>query len=184
MDFLLRTFANEAVLLESFVVKFDRDFIMGVLFQLFNTALIIGILTRFLYSPVKKYLNDRSERIRKMLERAEEDSAAAAELKEEYEKIMASVAIERDSILNKANESGLRREEQIVQSAKRDAIDILARVDRDIELEREKAKDEIKRQIAEVSVLIAGKYITGAMDDAEQKRIFDEAMSGLEASQW
>jgi len=181
---LLGIFTNEVMLLEGFVIKFDKDFIVFLVFQLLNTAILIGLLTRLLYKPVQKFLNNRSERIRSMIDRAEEDSARAAELREEYEKKMAAVTLERDSILAKAHESGLRREEQIVQNAKKDAVEILARVDRDIELEREKAKDEIKRQIAEVSVLIAGRYINSAIDDNEQKRIFDEAMNGLEASQW
>jgi F-type H+-transporting ATPase subunit b len=175
---------NNGAFIEGFVIKFDKDFIIFLLTQLFNTALLIGLLTKLLYNPVKNHLNNRAERIRNMISKAEEDAAAAEEFKAEYEAKIKEIDAERSDIMMKSHEVALRREEQIVLNAKRDAVEILARVDQEIDLERAKAKDEIKRQIIEVSALIAANYISKEVDEAEQKRIFTEALEGLEAAQW
>ena len=54
----------------------------------------------------------------------------------------------------------------------------------DIQREQEKAKDEIKKQIIEVSSLMAGKFVAASIDQNEQNKLVDEVISDLEEVKW
>ena len=54
----------------------------------------------------------------------------------------------------------------------------------DIKREKEKAKDEIKKQIIEVSSVMSGKFIAAKMTEEEQEKLIDETISDLEGVEW
>ena len=68
--------------------------------------------------------------------------------------------------------------------AKAEAENIHTRAMTDIKREEEKAKDEIKKQIIEVSSLVSGKFIAAKMTEEEQNKLVDDTISDLEGVKW
>ena len=54
----------------------------------------------------------------------------------------------------------------------------------DIKREEEKAKDQIKKQIIEVSTMVSGKFIAANMTEEEQQKLVDDTISDLEGVEW
>ena len=54
----------------------------------------------------------------------------------------------------------------------------------DIQREQEKAKDEIKKQIIEVSSIMASRFVAEAIDREKQEKMVDEVISDLGEVKW
>ncbi len=168
----------------AYVMNFDKQFIIQLCWQLFNTAVLCFILTKLLYKPVKKFLADRKEKIAKQIDGAKAQLEDAQKLKAQYEMKLSEIEKERNAILDNARSQGKQTEQQIISDAKREAETIKNRAMLDIQREQEKAKDEIKKQIIEVSSLMASRFIASSMDEATQNRLVDEVIADLGEIKW
>jgi len=55
---------------------------------------------------------------------------------------------------------------------------------KDIEREQERARDEVKKQIIEISSLMASRFVSANMDDSTQKKLLNEAIADLGDAKW
>lgn len=168
----------------AYVMNFDKQFLIQLAFQLLNTAVLCFILSKLLYKPVKKFLADRKEKITKQIDSAQAQLADAEKLKAEYEMKLSNIEKERDEILDDARSRGKQREAQIISEAKQEAQSLKSRAMLDIQREQEKAKDEIRKQIIEVSSLMTSRFIASSMDEATQNKLVDEVISDLGEVKW
>ena len=87
-------------------------------------------------------------------------------------------------ILGEARNRASLREQEIIAEAKAEAETLKNRAMVDIQREQEKAKDEIKKQIIEVSSIMAGKFIAETIDQKKQEKLVDEVISDLGDVKW
>lgn len=167
-----------------FLISFDSTLIASLLFQWINTAIMILILGKFLYNPTKKFLKNRREGIAKEISDAETLLAQANDMKVEYEAKLKEISSERAQILEDARKLAKDTEIDIIAEAKKEAETIKNRALIDIEREQEKAKDNMKAEIIEISTLIATKYVTNNIDESTQDRLFDEVIESLGDTSW
>jgi len=160
------------------------EWVMGAIMQLVNVVFIIVILSWLLYKPVRKFLTDRKERIANDLAKAAEDMQVAENTRVEYEGKMQAISGEREEILDAARKLAGEKETAIITEANSEAKLILERAKLEIEREREKAKDEMRTQIVQVSAMIAEQLLGGGMDDATKDRILNNAITELGDAVW
>jgi F-type H+-transporting ATPase subunit b len=142
------------------------------------------ILSKLLYKPVTNFLNARKERIAGTIDEADEKLKAADELKAEYEAKLKDIESERIQILEEARKNAVKNKEQAVAEARKEAEAIKNRAMTEIQREQDKAKDEIRKQIVEVSALVSGKFVAAKMTENEQDELIDKTISDLEGATW
>lgn len=171
-------------ILNDFLIRLDADLVAQILFQWINTAIVIFILGKLLYNPVKKGLKDRRERIAKNIEDAEALLKNANDMKAEYETKLSGVSAERTQILEEARKFAKDAETDIIAGAKEEANIIKNRATLEIEREKEKAKDSMKAEIIEISTLIATRFVSETIDENTQNKLFDEVIESLGDTSW
>ena len=132
---------------------FDLDF------QLLHDAVITAVavfvlflfLSYMLFKPTRELLRKRQERIQTDLDTAKQDRDEALSLKSEYEAKMAGAQKDADAVLSEARSKAVKNEEQIISRAKDEAATIIKQAHNEAELEKQKAADEIKTQIIDVT---------------------------------
>lgn len=142
------------------------------------------IMSRFLFNPARKMLNDRKEKIQGELETARSDMEEAGKLKEEYEAKIREIDKEAESILSEARRKALKNENQIIAEAKEEAARILERARAEAELEKQKMSDEVKKEIVSVASLMAGKVVSASIDTAVQNQLIDETLKEIGDKTW
>jgi F-type H+-transporting ATPase subunit b len=162
----------------------DGQTLVQIVAQIFNICLLAFLLSKFLYKPVREFLAKRAARIRDQLRHADEDMAQANALKEEYAHKVKEIGRERDDILEAARKQATERSKEIVAEARNEADAIKARATRDIELEQERAKEEMRQAILDISAAMAGKYVAKALDRDAHQRLFDETLSELKEAEF
>lgn len=167
-----------------YVIMLDQQTLMQIAIQLVNTCILCFALSKLLYKPVTKFLNARKERVANQIDTAQNRLNEAEALKAEYEEKLKNIEVEKNTILEKARVQAKANGQQIVAEAKAEAENIHTRAMTDIKREEEKAKDEIKKQIIEVSSLVSGKFIAAKMTEEEQNKLVDDTISDLEGVKW
>lgn len=170
--------------MDGYVIMLDQQTLIQIAIQLVNTCILCFALSKLLYKPVTKFLNARKERVANQIDTAQNRLNEAEALKAEYEEKLKNIEVEKNTILEKARVQAKANGQQIVAEAKAEAENIHTRAMTDIKREEEKAKDEIKKQIIEVSSLVSGKFIAAKMTEEEQNKHVDDTISDLEGVKW
>lgn len=165
---------------------FDLDWQLiadSVLSMIAVLALFVA-LSYLLFDPVRKMLAGRSEKIAGELAQAEQDMTEAKAMKEEYEAKLRDIQKEADGILAEARKKAVLNETQIVGEARQEAARIMDRARVEAELEKQKAADEVKKEMIAIASMIAGKVVSGAIDTTVQERLVDETLREMGESTW
>ena len=165
---------------------FDLDF------QLLHDAvlMIIAIFALFLiasnllFDPVRKMMQDRQDRIANDIESAKEDKESALALKLEYEEKLKNIDKEAEQILSEARAKALKNEDQIVAKAKEEAAAIIARANKEAELEKQKVVDDVKKEMVTLASIMAGKVVKASVDATVQDGLIDETLKEMGGSTW
>lgn len=167
------------------LLSFDMETILRAGAQAFNVLLIIFILAFVLYAPVKTFMAARTARIANDMDSARRDKEKAAEIKADYQKVMDNIDKEREEILERARRKANEEHGRIVADGHKAAEELKAKAHDEINIERANAADEIKKQIIEISTLIASRFVRDlSVDSATQDRYIDEALADWSESKY
>ena len=159
---------------------FGLDIQLGfdVIFQAIAVFIMFGLLSYLLFEPVRKLLENRKNKIAGELDQAAADQKAA------YEEKLKNIEKEADAILAASRKKALKRQEEIVADAKEEAARILANADHEIELQKAKVKDQMKQEIIQTAVMMAGKIISDKITAQEQNTLVDETLQEMGDKTW
>ena len=142
------------------------------------------ILSYFLFNPARKMLEGRKEKIRNELETAKTAMQNAQSLKKEYEAKLKDVDKEAEVILSEARRKALANENAIVAEAREEAARILDRARVEAELEKQKAADDVKREMVVLASVLAGKVVKASIDTTVQESLINETLKEIGESTW
>ena len=108
----------------------------------------------------------------------------AQELKAEYESKLKEINKEADMILAEARKKAMIKETDILDEARAEAARIIERANRQVELERKKALDDMKQELVTIASLMAGKVVAASIDTTVQDALIDETLKEMGESTW
>jgi len=135
---------------------------------------LLFVLGKFAWGPIMKSLKDREDTITNALLSAEKAKEEMSKLQSDNQKILAEAKAERDQLLKEARDI----KDKIIADAKGLAVVEAAKMIENakiaIESEKVSAINQIKAQVASLSIEIAEKILTKELSD---KKSYDELMS-------
>jgi F-type H+-transporting ATPase subunit b len=140
------------------------------------------VLKRYAFGPVQQMIDQRRERIRQSLEEADNAREEARKLLEEHRKLIASAKTDADEILGEARRIGEANERRMREELETDRQRRLEETRKQIEAETRRALDQIRLEVVDLSLLAATKVTRKALDDADHKRLIEEAVGELDFS--
>ncbi len=166
------------------IIGFDAQLLFDLAEQWFATMLIVFVLYKLLFKPVTEFLDKRRAGIAKNIDDANKSKVEAMELKKDYESRIAKIEDEANQILKETRAKALVREEQIIKEAKEEAENIKRKALNDIKLEQERVKDEMKKEIIEISTVMASKFVSSNIDEVKQSEMIDDIIKEMGDVQW
>ncbi len=167
-----------------YMIDFSTQFLRDFGFQLINDIVIIFILAKLLYNPVRTFLANRKERIANSISESEGALKEAYSLKAEYENKLANIEKERIEILDDARKVAKEQEAQIIAAAREEAEILKNRAETAIKLEEERARDDMRKNIIDLSTVLASSVIAKNIDENTQNKLLDEVIEGLGEVKW
>ncbi len=154
------------------------------IFYLINFLILMGVLTRFLYKPFLNMLAARKQSIKDALDNAELTNRRADEKMEQYSKRISKVEEESREIIRTAKIQADAQARDIIEDARKEAGDIIAKAEKTIEKEKEKAMEEMKQEIAVLAVMAAEKIVEREIQRAGQEAIVEEVIRQARSTGW
>lgn len=155
---------------------------IGLLFwMIVSFGILLFVLIKFAWKPILKALGDREKSISKSLLAAKHAKEEMAKIEFGNEKITALAKLERDNLLKEAKEIKNKIIEEAKEEAKKEATQIIKKAIDNVEKEKNEAINEIKNQIALLSVDIAEKILKQKLgDESKQKELLDNLVENID----
>ena len=150
-----------------------------ILISLANLVLLFLIVKKFLFRPVKNVLDKRRAELDERYAAAEAAEASANQSRESWEKTLSGARSEADAILQEASEQAKARGDKLVAEAKEKADGIIESARSEAELEKQKAADEIRREIVAVSGALAEKLLEREINTDDHRALIDSAIKEM-----
>ena len=149
------------------------------LFTLLNFLAVFFVGKHFLWGPVTKMIQDRQKEIDDMYSEADTARASAKAMEAEYQGKLLSARNTSEQIVRDAVNRGQAREEEIIRQANAEASAMMDKAAADIALEKKKAINDAKNEIADIAMEIAGKVVGRQLSDADQTKLVDQFIDEL-----
>lgn len=143
----------------------------GLIFWMSVTFLIVFFLMKkFAWGPILKMIQEREESIESALNSAQKAKEEMAELQNNNEKLLAEARLEKDKMLKEAREIKETMINDAKDAAQKEAQRIMAEARNSIQNEKMAAINELKNQVALMSVDIAEKIIRKDLSKDENQK--------------
>lgn len=141
-------------ILETFGVNWEL-----LVIQIFNFAVLLFLLQKFLYVPVRKLLDKRQKEIEKGLDDAKKATEQLDHIESQKEIVLREANTKSDQILKNSKEKALSLEKAILAKAKFKEDQILKEANDKALKEKEDLLNSSREEIAKMVVLGAKKVI-------------------------
>ena len=139
-------------------------------------VILFALLRLFLYKPVMKMLDERSKRIKESMERAEATREEYAHAEEEVKKLISKAREEGQVLVSQAALVGERLKEEAKEGARKEAQAIVDRTRAELEEERDRIIDHLRREFVDISISAAEKVIKETLDRERHRRLIEETL--------
>ncbi len=141
-----------------------------------NFIVLLIMLRLFLYKPVIKVLDERTKRTKEAMELAEATKKEYEQAKGEVQKQIEKGRQEAQAILAQAMQVGERLKEESRSEAAKQAQGIIDRARTELEAERDKIVEDLRREFVDISIAAAEKVIKETLDREKHRKLIEETL--------
>jgi F-type H+-transporting ATPase subunit b len=147
---------------------------------LFGVSMLI--LWKVAFPRISAALDRRQHAIELSIDEADEIRRKADELLEEYRARLAEARQQADEIVDRARKAGEAHERDSEADAQQRRERLLEQTRRDIELETQRAIQEIRREVADLTVLATERVTRKTLTEEDQRRLVEETLKEIDFS--
>ena len=169
--------------LGDYIFGLDPQLLVDSAITILAMFFVFLLLSYLLFNPARNLMEKRQEGIREQMETAAREKQDAIQFKAEYDEKI-NVQKETDEILSEARKKALKKESVMLEEAREEAAQIVARANREVELEKSKVKDEMKQEIINVATAMAGKIVASSLDESKQSQLLADTLEEMGDETW
>ena len=148
------------------------------------TLLVFGIslyvLAKLAFPRIAEALDKRQRAIEDSIDTSERIKREAEELLDEYRQRLADARGQADDIVARARKTGETHENEVLAEAKAKREEMMEQTRRDIEAETRRAIQEIRKEVADLTVAATEKVTRKTLTGDDQRRLVEEALAELD----
>jgi F-type H+-transporting ATPase subunit b len=144
---------------------------------------VLFVLKKYAFGPIQQQIDQRRERIESAINEADNARAEARNLLEEHKKLIGQAKTESEEILAEARRVADAQRERVREETEEDRQRRLEETKRQIEQATTQALGQIRDEVGKLSLLAAEKITRKSLNEDDQKRLIDEALSEIDFSE-
>ena len=154
---------------------------IGLMFWTLVTFLILlALLGKFAWGPIVKAMNAREDGIRNDLNNAKKEREDAERLLQDHRELLNLARKERAEAVEAGRRDAERLKAEILDEARKQRELLMKQAEEQIEAGLRQARASLKGEAADLAIRAAGKLMGRNLDDATQRRLVDDYLTGLE----
>ncbi len=150
-----------------------------IVWTIISFVALVIVLSKYAWKPLLKALEEREQKIRDSLERAEKARAEATELLKQNERNMARAEEEYQRIIREAKSLGDKMKEDIVSKAHQQAQRELQHAKEEIQRDLDAAKQQLRSEVADLAIKAAEKILDETLDAGRHKKMVDTVLDQM-----
>jgi len=170
--------------LGDYIFGLDPQLLVDALITMVAMFALFVLLSYLLFNPARNMLQKRQDFIKEQLDTAAREKEEAIKFKAEYDTKLKTVDKEAEEILSETRKKAIKKENAIINEAKEESARILERAGREVELEKSKVKDDIKKEIISVASVMAGKIVASSLDEKKQSQLIADTLKEMGDETW
>jgi F-type H+-transporting ATPase subunit b len=140
------------------------------------------VLKKFAFGPIQQTIDERRDRIRRSIEEAEQARNEARRLLEEHRALIGQARGQAEQILAEARKVVDAQRQRVKEETEADRHRRLEETKRQIEAETQRALQQIRAEVAELTLIATAKVTGKVLDDADHRRLIEDAIKDLDFS--
>jgi F-type H+-transporting ATPase subunit b len=150
------------------------------LFQIINFIVLLFILKRLLYKPVREIIEKRRALIEKTVRDAEKTKQDALELREKYQKEMDQLKDVRGQTLERLQQEVMEEKKKMLRTAEEEAGRVIEREKAIFDAEKKRLQAELKDEAVDTACVLAVNLLKDLSDEELHKAVYRRLLKGLE----
>ncbi|HEV7750160.1 MAG TPA: F0F1 ATP synthase subunit B [Baekduia sp.] len=138
------------------------------------------LLRKLAFPRISEALEKRQHLIEESIDTAQRTKAEADEILAEYRERLKEARTQAEEIVARARKAGEVHERESLEHAKESREELLEQTRRDIESETRRAIQEIRKEVADLTVAATEAVTRKTLDGDDQRRLVEEALSELD----
>jgi len=163
----------------NFLVSPSVGLMIWLLLAFFVT---LFILRKYAFPAISDALDRRQRAIEESIDAAERTRAEADTLLAEYRQRLTDARAQADEIVARAERAGEVAKEESLTAAKTQREELHEQTLREIDAAKRAAIQDIRREVADLTVLATERVTRKTLDESDQRRLVDDALSELDFS--
>ena len=151
----------------------------GLIFILINFGVLLYLLERILFKPLRRRTAEKHDAIKAELDAATKAHAEAKAMVSEYRRRLDGLAEEAKALLAEAREKAEADRQRIIEAAEREAKQIKESAAAAAAREAEALRRQIEAEVVDQAVARAEKIIVESINASDQRRMVDDYVGHL-----
>lgn len=148
----------------------------NLLFSLITLIVLYLILRKFFFKKVHKFMEDRQKGVEDSLANAKKKNEEADARLAEYDAKMQDAEKERQQIITDGRAEAEAQAKEILTEANRQADGMLKKAEGEIEREKRRAEDDVKKKMSGLVISAAKRVLEESVDSEDQDAIIEHLM--------
>jgi F-type H+-transporting ATPase subunit b len=142
----------------------------------------LWVLRKVAFPRIQEALDKRAATISESIEAAERQRKESDELLAEYRERLTEAREQADDIMARARRAAETAESEATAAGKEKREELVSAAKRDIEAQTRRSLEQIRKEVADLTVLATEKVTRKSLDEEDQRRLVEEALSEVDFS--
>ncbi len=151
-----------------------------MIWTLLAFGITLYLLNKLAFPRIAEALDKRQRAIEDSIETSERVKTEAEQLLQEYRERLAEARGQADDIVARARKTAEAHENEVLAEAKGKREEMMEQTRRDIEAETRRAIQQIRAEVADLTVAATEKVTRKTLTGEDQKRLVEEALAELD----
>ncbi len=162
------------------LIQFDWSYLMIIV----NMIILYLLMKRFFFEKIRNFMQKRQDDIKEALDNADKVNADAENIKKDYEKRLQGIEEEGRKIIKNSKIKAEEKAREIISQAEQKADQMKKQTEAEIERQKRAAIEDMKDEIATLSILAAEKIIEKQLNIAEHQAVINKVLNDAGKIKW
>jgi F-type H+-transporting ATPase subunit b len=153
-----------------------------MIWTLLAFGITLYLLNKLAFPRIAEALDRRRVAIEESIQSAQRAKQEADELLEEYRARLREAREQAEDIMARARKAGENLADETKLQASKQREELLAAARRDIEHETRRALDELRKEVADLTVMATEKITRKSLTEEDHRRLIEDALSEVDFS--
>jgi F-type H+-transporting ATPase subunit b len=147
--------------------------------ELLAFIVILGLIAKYILPPIRRAMEQREQEIQNALDQAEQAKRERLAADEEYRAKLDEARQEARTVIERSNRMADQLREEARSKGQEEYDRVVARAEADIQRATERAREELRLQVADLVIAAAERVIGEELDPTRHRALIEEAIAGV-----